>query len=109
MELLQIMISVCGFAGVGIWLWLLRESVKAQDKTIEAQSKTIGAQADAIAGFKAMVESMKTLVDSFDAPKMLERIKAHKAIADEEAEIAIRKVQRQLDEQKAKSIQTNVE
>ncbi len=92
-QVIQIIISIVGFCGLGYWIYRWIVALKG---AVDAQRDTIQAQAQTVASFKSLLDSMRQVLDSTDKTKMLARIDAYKKIVDREKEITIQAVEMEL-------------
>jgi hypothetical protein len=91
MEQLTLILEVVNLVGLVGLGWLVR-NLKG---TVDAQ--------------KATIDSLRGVVDVADIPKMLDRVKAYKQMADEELEAFKRKVERESEERQRKLSQSDIE
>jgi hypothetical protein len=82
----NVAITAIGLSGLVAWL---RRQIGALKGAVEAQEKTINAQATQMSGLQTLVTAMDNVLKSIDEPKMLERMKAYKAIVDREKEAVL--------------------
>ena len=92
-DVIQLIISALGFGVLGLWVYSLRVTVDAQEKTIKAQR-------DYLQGIDVLVKAMKSVLESTDEPKLLERMKAYKEMVELEKEETLKQQARQFDEEK---------
>jgi hypothetical protein len=81
-------ITILGFGGLIYWMnrqtKALMGAVSAQEATIKAQSEQIKSQGEIFKGFESLINTVKMISDTTDSPKMLERLKADRAMLEEE-------------------------